>query len=360
MDYTDITAEELLLNDSFLNYCLGASENDVQFWTEWLQANPHKKGEVDKAKELYNILNGNLLSRLDQDQADFKTLFQDHLTDSRQQQAPVVSFRRKVYIATSIAAAIVLAVFIIQWPTTGKKQLQPAILYSQVSEPGEKKLFQLPDGSQIHLNSGSSVEVIKGFNEITREIILEGEAFFEIVHNEKRPFIIHTKWMDVRVLGTVFNVKAYPSDLAAETSLISGSIEVVVKNHENKKVILKPHEKLTVLTQSPDQSPGVNQQRVPKALKPVEFTVTPFDSSLLEISWMKNQLVFENETFEHIASELERNYNIQIVFENEEIKHHRYTATFDKKTILQILDALKLSRSFNYEVINDQKIVIRK
>ncbi|MBC7829483.1 MAG: FecR family protein [Chitinophagaceae bacterium] len=367
MNYLEFTAEDLLSDDSFLNYCMRTNEIDVQFWTNWLKVNPQKGPEVKKATELYNILNGNLLSQVEEDQKNFKSLFQQHILNSRSKEPSQVnpgrSFYRRIYMMAGIAAALAGAFFIIPWSAKNTASTDElSILYSQISQPGEKKFFQLPDGSQINLNSGSSIRIVKGFNEDTREILLEGEAYFEIAHNAKKPFIIHTKWMDVKVLGTVFNVKAYPADPEAETSLISGSIEVTLKNRNNKKVILRPHEKITLSTESGDPS-RENELTPPTTTTPNKIAgmnIAPIDSNLNEISWMRNQLIFSNEIFERMAVELERNYNIAIVFEDEEIRHYRYTATFDKKTITQILEALKLSRSFNYTFENENKIIIRK
>ena len=80
------------------------------------------------------------------------------------------------------------------------------------------------------LNAGSTLTMAKDFNEQSREVTLEGEAFFDVSHNPGKPFIIHTTSMNVRVLGTVFNVKAYPADKLAETSLLKGSVEITLKN----------------------------------------------------------------------------------------------------------------------------------
>lgn len=369
MNYIEYTPEDFLSDDSFLNYCMHKSKEDVQFWTNWLQQNPQKSSEVRKAKELYAILNGNLASQVQEDQQLFTTLFQQHLLTSQREYESKpgtrsVFVRRVLYTTLGAVAAVVVAFFIIP------RYVQPSgpddnnqTVYSHVSQPGEKKFFQLADGSQINLNSGSSIRIAKGFNEAKREIFLEGEAYFEIAHNAGKPFIIHTKWMDIKVLGTVFNVKAYPTDPEAETSLISGLVEVTLKSRNNKKVILKPREKITISIQSALQAtekPVTASDVRTAAYKISGLNIAPIDSSVAEISWMKNQVLFANESFDRIAVELERNYDIKIVFENEEVRNYRYTATFDKKTINQILEALKLSRSFNYEFEDGNKIIIRK
>jgi len=343
------------------------NQNDVHFWTKWQEANPQKIPDVRKAKELYNILNGNLDLQVKEDQKIFKTLFQQHLsTNSSNRKVKEIvktsSVYKSVYILIGVAAAIVGAFFIFPWSSEnqGSNQNLPT-LYSQVSQPGEKKFFQLPDGSQITLNSGSSIRVVKGFNNDRREILLEGEAYFEITHNPKKPFIIHTKMMDIKVLGTVFNVKAYPADPESETSLISGSVEITLKDRNNKKVILRPHEKITLSAEMDDPSAGnsVTHSDAKKLEKAPGVNISRLDSTVIETPWMRNQLLFANQSFERIAVELERNYNVRFEFEDNEIRNYRYTATFEKKTITQILEALKLSRSFDYKIMDGKTIVVK-
>ena len=89
------------------------------------------------------------------------------------------------------------------------------------------------------MNAGSVLKYPKEFKGDTREVYLTGEAFFDVVKNPARPFIIHTSSIDVKVLGTKFNVKAYPNDKTVETSLVQGSVEVFVKNRPGEKYLLK-------------------------------------------------------------------------------------------------------------------------
>src|SRR5690606_22571909 len=101
---------------------------------------------------------------------------------------------------------------------------------TEVSKPGERKSIQLPDGTKVMLNAGSTIHIAADFNATSRQLTLVGEAFFDVVHNAEKPFIIHTGAMDIKVLGTVFNVRAYPGDKTSETSLLKGSVEVTLKN----------------------------------------------------------------------------------------------------------------------------------
>ncbi len=114
------------------------------------------------------------------------------------------------------------------------------------TRPGSKSKVELPDGSVVWLNAGSTLTYDKDFGKENRAVTLIGEGFFDVTKNKEKPFIISTESISIKVLGTVFNVKAYKEDKQTETSLIHGSIEVTIKNRPNDKIILSPSEKLIV------------------------------------------------------------------------------------------------------------------
>jgi ferric-dicitrate binding protein FerR (iron transport regulator) len=111
---------------------------------------------------------------------------------------------------------------------------------------GSRTHMTLPDGTKVWLNAGSRIHYEKSFGEQGREISLVGEAFFDVASNPKKPFIIHTAKLDIRVLGTSFNVKSYPSDKTTEATLVRGMIEVSILDRPADKIVLKPNEKLIV------------------------------------------------------------------------------------------------------------------
>jgi transmembrane sensor len=372
MQYTDYAVEDFLLDASFRNYCLGASEKDVQFWESWMAANPHRFDELMQAKEMFFLLNGDIRpGQIKQDRQLFKESFEKHLGTTIDTSTPVeeaIPKRnpvRKIFLYVSLAAAIAAGFFflpkVLVRPTPAPAPLQYE--YTQASKAGERKSFQLPDGSKVMLNAGSTLTMAKDFNSSSREVTLEGEAFFDVSHNPGKPFIIHTAAMHVKVLGTIFNVKAYPADKTAETSLLKGSVEITLKNDEKKKIILHPNEKIVLPNTAPEKSPVENvptkKSSTPKAIYTIA-ALTYIDSVVKEVSWTENRLAFNDNSFEEIAVELERWYNVLITIKDEAIKQYRFTATFDQKNIFQILDALQFTRHFDYVVEQNNQIIIRK
>src|SRR5690606_17246275 len=148
----------------------------------------------------------------------------------------------------------------------------------------------------------------KSFNsKVEREVRLEGEAYFEIVHDENRPFVIHTPLMEIRDLGTTFNVKAYPNDAKAEATLIEGIIEVSLKNERSAKTILmQPSEKIVVYNnRSLDHKEKENNEETDETevYRLSKVVLDPRLNELIETAWIKNRLVFKNEVFAELVKD---------------------------------------------------------
>jgi transmembrane sensor len=371
MDYSEYEAEDFLLDPSFRDYCLGKDEKVVRFWEQWMAANPGKHNAIRQARQLYVLLNGNHSAQeFLADEKAFRARFAEYLDDGRDDSGelparfPPKWYYRGAVAAGSLAILFLVILFLRRIPPASPPVSRPIPSeYVQTSKAGERKSFQLPDGSKVMLNAGSSLRIPVGFNRSGREISLEGEAFFDVAHDGSKPFVIHTSRMDIKVLGTAFNVKAYPGDARTETSLLTGSVEVLVKDGRNQRFILHSSEKIIV----PNNAKTVARPDPPRAKTPVAGTAhyqierlrfNRRDSSLVEISWTESRLAFNDDSFEAIALQLERWYNVSIRFEDESVEQFRYTAIFDKKTIAQVLDALQLSRPFTYRIGEDGQIVI--
>ena len=196
--------------------------------------------------------------------------------------------------------------------------------------------------------------------------LLSGEAFFDVVHNAEKPFVIHTSKMDIRVLGTAFNVRCYPDEKKMETSLIRGSIEVTLKDRPKEKIYLKPNEKLTLTADVVTTTVLNNLRKVKHEVEVTEplvaishLTYQPADSSVVETSWVENKLVFRSETFEEVALKMEKWYGVSINIQNENLKQEHLTGSFESETVDQALSALQFTTNFRYS-INKNIITITK
>lgn len=282
---------------------------------------------------------------------------------------PISNPRKKWYWA---AAAILVLSFGLLWLTrpgkaenTGSETAASDI--NEVStRPGSKSMVKLPDGSVVWLNAGSKISYNKDFGKELREVYLTGEGFFDVSKNKEKPFIIHTSSIKIKVLGTAFNVKAYPEDKQTETSLIHGSIEVTIRNRPNDKIILAPSEKLIVENNEvlqKEKSKPATVKAVPVIAAPLvsisKLKYSQADSTVAETQWIYNKLVFRDESFADLAIKMERWYDVSIEINDPVLKQARLNGIFEKETIIQALEALRISIPFKYDQ-NGNNIIIHR
>jgi ferric-dicitrate binding protein FerR (iron transport regulator) len=210
---------------------------------------------------------------------------------------------------------------------------------------GHRSKLMLSDGTIVWLNAGSKLLYPDQFSGKRREVTLEGEAFFDVA-KEDHPFLVHTGKITVRVLGTRFNVKAYQEDARVSATLISGKIQVILNEDPEKKILLSPHEKLTVVAGRVHQGDEAGNelqyqvQRLPQVVQ----------DSFPETAWLDNRMVFTNESFEEVARQLERRYGIEITFDGEGLRQEHVSGVFEKENLSQALDILKMTTKFNYRI----------
>ena len=227
-----------------------------------------------------------------------------------------------------------------------------------ITREGSRTNLYLPDGTRVWLNAASRITYARDFGGTAgREVTLSGEAFFDVTHNPAKPFVIHTTRVDIKVLGTSFNVKSYPAEKTTEAVLVKGSIEVDILNKTNKKVILKPNEKLIV---DNDDSIALQPHKtLHQATNSIEVTILkpnyePTTGTMIETSWVDNKLIFQDEIFIDLARQMERWYDVKIRFTKPELEQLQFTGSFEQETIKQALDVLKLTAKFNYTIEGNQ------
>ncbi|TAM95471.1 MAG: FecR family protein, partial [Chitinophagaceae bacterium] len=282
--------------------------------------------------------------------------------------------KRRLYWSMSLSAviAVMVIVSIFVWnPLCHSSDGMRMI----ATKEGSRTKIILPDGSEVWLNSGSRLIYPKDFDCLsTREVTLDGEAYFKVKHDTNHPFIIHTDYLDIKDLGTVFNVKAYPDEKEAVATLISGSIAVSIKDDPGRTIVLKPHEKVSYfadvhgLALEKDNSQSVNKEL--KTIRPVALhnsrlevsdiqpVVTPHgDTIVSETAWVNNELVFQGEKFSQLAERMQRWYNVTIKVENAQVADYTFTGIFNGETLPQALEELKMIRAFSFELERDTVVI---
>ncbi len=267
---------------------------------------------------------------------------------------PLFTFRRTLVAASLIVLLSVSGILAYQFIHQGK-ELQPlAIKEQQVStEPGSKSRLVLPDGTQVWLNGNSEISYSNAeFGKENREIRLTGEAFFDVVKNEKIPFVIHAGPVNITVKGTAFNVKAYPKEKSVETSLVRGLVEVSTAEAPERKILLKPNEKIIIPVEKPVEDTRLIPDTTAKESNSL-FTIEKLRQAgdgPAEIAWMKPQLIFDNEPFEQLAPKMESWFNIRIHFRDQQVRQKRFSGVIEKESLKETLEAMQLSGKFTYEI----------
>lgn len=220
--------------------------------------------------------------------------------------------------------------------TTATKQ--SALVYNTLTVPfGKRFSVLLSDSSKVELNAGSSLKYpIRFLDKGHRQVFLTGEAFFEVQENKAHPFIVTTASMDVRVLGTSFNVTAYAEEDDVHAVLVEGSVDLY-----KTKTAYSPS---TATRLSPGQKGAWGADE--------KATVKEVDTQIYT-GWRSGKLILRKMRFEEIIRKLERHYNIQIENEYKRLDNRVFTATFDIETINEVLETFRVETQFHYEIIQN-------
>lgn len=229
--------------------------------------------------------------------------------------------RRWVMYGAAILIPLVLFVGLFM-QVDSRVNLLSEVEYDEVYVPnGERMQVLFQDGSKVHLNSGSRIRYPKQFGLSERRVQLEGEAWFEVAKNRNRPFVVDLSCLDVRVLGTTFDVKAYPGEEAILVALESGSVEL--KSKTLKNLLLKPGEKAFYNRAS-------GRCEVARSRNVAAYS-----------AWRRNVLVFKDAPLSEVMATLSRTYNIAFTVADSTALQYTYTLTTDSAGLPAVLKDLE-------------------
>lgn len=200
---------------------------------------------------------------------------------------------------------------------------------------GDKSSIVLPDNSHVWLNSGSKLTFNSNFRD-GRKVALEGEAFFEVSKDKHHPFEVKTADVKIEVLGTKFNLKAYSDEKSVSTTLVEGSVKI---SSEYQHELMKPDQKMTFDKESK------------------QMTVEKLTDTSLETDWKDGRFVFRNETLAELKPKLERWFDVDIFFGDEQVKNRRFTGVLGRESILEAVSYFDLSNFVTCR-IEGNKIII--
>lgn len=203
----------------------------------------------------------------------------------------------------------------------------------------------LSDGTTVFLNAGTSIKYpIKFLEGHSREVFLEGEAYFDVVKDKEHLFVVNNKGVNVEVYGTKFNVSTYPEDNVTDVVLVEGSVSMYESDS-----ISNPQEISKVML-----TPGVKGSfnKTDKTIETKEVITSIYTS------WIHGELVFRDMTFENILKKLERRYNVSITIDNSALAKESFNASFRNEPIEKVLEYLRITYNINY-IINNNHVTIQ-
>lgn len=323
---TDFQINEEVLA-AYLSGGLNAAQNAaVEAWYDASGANRKLLGEV------YYILyvNDRINDSADIDVEQALRRFKRRMHDGRR-----TAWRRGL-LRVAAAAAIVAVLLSggLMTASVSKRLTQPVTVYTQL---GERSQAVLPDGTKVWLNSSSRVEYTTSVFSRKRCVKMSGEAYFEVTHDKRAPFVVSTNGLDIKVLGTRFNIRNDENRHRVTTVLLEGAVKVYPQEREEASVRLRPSQQLIFDTET-------------KAMQLMDVS-----SAERSINWIDGRFCFEHNTFEEIVAELNRYYNVDIRFMDEKLRKMRFSGDFRVEDgIYHIMSVLQLTYKFNYKVVGKE------
>ncbi len=349
-DYKDYSTDDFIKDENFQRWIYSPNEESTAFWNRFIGENPTKARDVEEARRFLRLLNfdeGDVFqSKINALKERIDAAIDDpgH-TVSPDEEAP---FRGKTTSRVSlwwkVAASITLLALVIWLVRDALRVPSPEgqlALREQRTANGERTLISLEDGTRIWLNVASRIQYPEHFaGSATREVYLEGEAFFEVSGNKSKPFIVRTQAVQIRVLGTSFNVKSYDKEDEIQTTLVEGKLTVESIDDQPKVVTLAPNQVATYHKES--KKIVLNNQA----------------DAAAHAGWKDGRLIFDNRPLAEIVLALERWYDVKITVEDEQSLKCHYSAKVENLTLKEVLELFRVSDDIEY-TIEGREVIIK-
>lgn len=306
------------------------SPDERKRFEKLLQSSPEFRAKFQELSHLY---------RLSENYKKQKNIDVSAAWDTLSRKIALLTFKEKAWNFARTAAAILLPLFLLYQyvllPSVNRNMPEQTITLA--SMPGVITKAVLPDGSEVWLNSQSELTYPRQFKGKERTVMLEGEAYFNVVSDKKRRFnVVAPHQMIVSAYGTEFNVNAYEDNARHKVTLVNGHVEVAVGDLSEKEDLL----------------PGEQALYAPETKE----IVTEKADTYVETAWKEGKLVFRREKFENLIEKLSRKFGVTIVLEDEKLKDYEYTATFTDESLEEILELLKMSAPITYAISKQQQV----
>jgi ferric-dicitrate binding protein FerR (iron transport regulator) len=347
-DYTNYSVEDFIIDDDFVRWVKSPDRELDAFWADFMAANPGKRDEIDEAVRFLKMFEDDTPELMPETIVHLQQRITDRIDIpvSAATVHEIVRARTRRTYAYAYAAAISLVLLVTAafWrlnpgvaaepdtPISLQEDYPTSSLMEHVVPKGVRARITLADGTQVWLNADSRMQYARDFMKgDTREVFLQGEAFFDVTPDPSRPFVVHIQDVEIRVLGTAFNVKGYEEDSRIETTLVHGKISIE-GNEAYEDITLAANQRAIFMKEE-------------KGLV-VENNVETDTYT----SWRRGILIFDDQPLYEIIPILERTFNVTIHTDDAYALDCRFTAKISNKSLEEVLELFRTSDTIGYTI----------
>jgi ferric-dicitrate binding protein FerR (iron transport regulator) len=364
MKYSQFTTSDFIEDANFRRWVQYPTTESAAFWEDFIQHHPEKKQEIIGARNLLLTLEAQVERGFSTKANEDRVFQQIQQQIGEQQEVPIRRLPRWIQWAAAASVVLVMGWWLINRPTptikltyeVNRKQSEVALL-EKVNDTSKPILVTLADGSSIFLSPKSKISFAKTFNEGSkREVYLSGEAFFEVAKNPNKPFFVYANELVTKVLGTSFNIRAFPEDKNVEVKVRTGRVSVAVaqKISNQQSISTREVEGIVLL---PNQQAVLSRQEIRLVKSLVE---NPTLLSTITPTPMRHSFVFEAAQASDVFNMIEQAYGIDIVFDEEVFSKCQFTANLTDESLYEKLDIICKSIEANYQILDAQIIISGK
>jgi transmembrane sensor len=347
MKYENYKAEDFFDDENFRNWILKNDPALNFFWEKWILQNPDKKADIAAARKLVlglNFKDEHLTAEQKESiwnkvEAENKQYDQSLNTDSKilpihRGNSHISRSRSFAWYFYRMAAAMLL--LLAAWIMLMQESSIPEVVDNQQviihkeNPPGQKSKIYLTDGTVVFLNGSSRISYPENFDADKRQVHLEGEAYFEVAKDTVRPFIVESGALQTRVLGTKFNISAFPDSKTITVSLLEGRVEVMDDSEDNKLIL--------------EDRQAVSYNLINNKLNKVSFNY------IGSIQWKDGILFFQKATMPEVVVELERWYGVEISILGSPVDPILVSGRFENESLANVLNSLAFSNGFDFKI----------
>jgi transmembrane sensor len=350
MEYKQYQLEDFLKDDFFISWVKNPGPESMHFWEKWMAENPDKLSLLQQAREI--ILRVHYKKTYQPSESEYNAILENVLRSQqpRSKKSSASVWTSPVFgrvAATFISLITFAGIFYfltrgeLEKPNEPVAEEKPSTI-TRYNPYGQRIAFKLQDGTEVKLNSDTRITFPLVFDSLTREISLEGEAFFTVARDEHRPFIIRSGDITTTVLGTSFNLKAYKAEQHIEVAVLSGSVKLSAKDSTAlEEEVLLPNE-MGRYTPSRNKIQKEN-----------------FDPMLIT-AWKDGILYFNRSNFNYVFSSLSHWYGVYFVMADGKRVPGNFTGSFYDKSLEEVLEGISFASNFTYTIKGDTVFVYNK